>query len=187
MKNQTPPLCKVTHKELTFLGEKWLKKRGAGVVMREIRAYTRNNENPDIIGWVNSTSVMIECKTSRADFHADKKKLFRRFPEKGMGDFRIYLCPEGIIKPEDLPENWGLLWYDGKRIKTIHGMPKSYRITGWSYDTPKFEKCLQSEHDMLYSGCRRLATQGFFDKIYDSSSVIVPSQTLQTQKEKLVD
>ena len=166
----------VTHKELTFLGEQWLKKRGAGVVMREIGAYTRNNENPDIIGWVSSTSVLIECKKSRSDFLADKKKLFRRFPDKGMGDFRLYLCPEGIINPSDLPDNWGLLWYDGKKIKPIHGMSKSYRITTWKCDKTKFKKCLQSEHDMLYSGCRRLSIQGVFNQIYDSSSVITPTQ-----------
>lgn len=29
---------------------------------------------------------------------------------------RWYLCPEGVIKPDELPEGLGLLYWDGKRI-----------------------------------------------------------------------
>jgi len=163
---------KISHKELVVVGDHWLKKRGAGVTMREIGAYTYNNENPDVIGWVSSHSVLIECKVSRADFLSDKKKRFRANPDIGMGDFRIYLCPTGIINPNDLPENWGLLWYDGNKTKKICGISKSYNITTWSRDVKKFTKCRRSEASMLYSGCRRMVIQGKFDGIYEKQDIV---------------
>jgi hypothetical protein len=30
---------------------------------------------------------------------------------KGMGNYRSYLCPEGLIVPGDIPDGWGLIWY----------------------------------------------------------------------------
>jgi hypothetical protein len=35
-----------------------------------------------------------------------------------MGEMRYYLCPPEIIKPEDLPNGWGLLYPAGKTIRT---------------------------------------------------------------------
>ena len=31
--------------------------------------------------------------------------------------FRYYLAPKGVIKPEELPEGWGLLEWDGTIIR----------------------------------------------------------------------
>ncbi len=157
-----------THQDLVMIGDKWLKKRGVQVSMREIGAYTTNGEKPDIIGWTSNNTVLIECKTSRSDFFADRKKLFRHVPDKGMGDYRLYLCPEGILKPEDMPSGWGLLWWDGDKVKCISGVSKVYRVNLWSTDRSvhKFKKCLQSECDMLYSGCRRMVVKGHFKEIY---------------------
>lgn len=78
-------------------------------------------ENPDAWGTNGYNSVMIEVKTSRADFLKDKKKQFRneQFAKYAMGNYRYYLAPTGIINIEDLPEKWGLLEWDGKKINTI--------------------------------------------------------------------
>lgn len=35
-----------------------------------------------------------------------------------VGNYRYYLCPTGVIKEEELPENWGLLVWDGRRTNT---------------------------------------------------------------------
>lgn len=77
-------------------------------------------ENPDVYATTGEVSAIIEVKTSHADFLADQKKYTRTHTEWAMGDFRYYLCPEGIIKPEELPQNWGLLYYrDGKIQKIV--------------------------------------------------------------------
>ena len=63
---------------------------------------------------------MIEVKVSRADFHADKRKDWRKTPRTGLGKYRSYLCPEFIISSDDLPEDWGLLYIDKKgKIREI--------------------------------------------------------------------
>lgn len=104
------------HDELCKQGVRWLKKTiGARLAISEIVCSNTYGEIPDVIGWKSSYSILIECKTSRSDFKADSKKIFRQFPDFGRGQLRLYLCPDGIIKPEELPEGWGLLYYSPER------------------------------------------------------------------------
>ena len=51
-----------------------------------------------------------EVGAEGADFLADAKKPHRKQPELGVGRWRYFLCPEGLIQPEEVPERWGLLW-----------------------------------------------------------------------------
>lgn len=85
-------------------------------------------ENPDVWGFDGNYSAVIEVKTSHSDFLADQKKWCRsKEAEEGgfqAGNFRWYLCPEGVIKPDEVPEGWGLLYWNGKEIKWIKGAPK---------------------------------------------------------------
>lgn len=67
-------------------------------------------EIPDVIGFNSMFSVMVECKMSRSDFLSDKKKIVRRNEDLGMGNFRYYYCPDGLIKPDELPDGWGLIY-----------------------------------------------------------------------------
>ena len=90
---------------------------------------------------------MIECKASRSDFLADKTKWIRRVCKQngeqyGLGMFRFYMAPIGIIKPDDLADSqWGLLAVDGRSVKTL-------KISG------KFECNNRVEFDLLWSGLR---------------------------------
>lgn len=54
--------------------------------------------------------MLVEAKASRADFLADARKPHRLDQATGIGRWRYYLCPEGLIQPEELPPRWGLLW-----------------------------------------------------------------------------
>ena len=158
----------ITHKDLVIASEKWLNKRGIKIIFHELVAYTSNNESPDVIGWNSIRSVLIECKASRSDFLADKKKLFRRYPQRGMGDHRIYFCPPDIIKPDDLPEGWGLVYFDGKKTENIHGI-NGHSLTSWG--KAPFSGNKGSEMSMLLSALRRLQLNGFLHKIYDKEPV----------------
>ena len=78
------------------------------IVITELATSAR--ETPDAIGFsAQGGTTLIECKTSRADFLADKKKHFRVCPKNGMGDHRYFMAPVGLLAAEDLPENWGLI------------------------------------------------------------------------------
>lgn len=105
------------HAELVQAAVRWLLKAG-GCSIAFSEFATAAIETPDAIGWNCFTSIVIECKATRADFYHDGQKVFRRRPELGMGAQRYYLTPPKLIKPEDMPEKWGLLELHGRRILT---------------------------------------------------------------------
>ncbi|HEY9096428.1 MAG TPA: adenylosuccinate synthase [Hydrogenophaga sp.] len=106
----------MTHADLCALAVKWLKRpqsgngHGCSIAVSECQSGC-SGEIPDAIGfranWAGG-SVVVEVKVSRSDFLADKAKPHRQ-PGRGMGTWRYYMAPEGLIKPEELPERWGLL------------------------------------------------------------------------------
>ena len=114
----------MTHRELCIKASKYLKNKGiqpfhkCQYVVCELE---RAGECPDSFGWGGSSTQLIECKRSRADFLSDKKKLWRKYPDCGIGRFRSYLCSDGLIKESELPNNWGLLYIDerGKIIEVV--------------------------------------------------------------------
>lgn len=99
----------LSHAELVQRAARWLRNtKKCGVVLTERKGYS---EAPDAIGWrYGPGSILVECKASRSDFFADRKKPFRQNPDGGMGQTRYYLTPPRLIKPEEVPEGWGLLW-----------------------------------------------------------------------------
>lgn len=110
------------HDDLVERAGRWLRGTcGCSAVLTELRAFTESGESPDAVGWRSNYSVLVECKASRSDFLADKKKPFRQNPERGVGTFRFYLSPPGVIRPEDLPAGWGLLYADQRRVRRIIG------------------------------------------------------------------
>ncbi|WP_318493427.1 hypothetical protein [Photobacterium leiognathi] len=85
----------------------------------EIASGSNGGEIPDAFGLKTADgteTIVIEAKTSRSDFFADQKKIFRQNSKLGMGNFRYYICPEDLIQPHELPPKWGLI-YVGKRGK----------------------------------------------------------------------
>lgn len=118
----------MTHGELNAIAVKWLlraksaKGPGCQVAFQEI-SDTSGSERCDAWGYSWSwrpCSVLVEVKVSRADFFADRKKPHRK--EGGVGVFRYFMCPEGLINIEDLPPRWGLLWVNKRgHVKIIAG------------------------------------------------------------------
>jgi Holliday junction resolvase len=147
---------KITHEELVELGRDWLigsyasaapwGHYGCGVVVTEISAATWAGETPDVLGFCPHKSILIECKTSRADFNADKNKPFREegYPEKGVGSQRWYMAPLGIIPIDKVPEKWGLLEVTPGRAVLVLKRPQIQ------------ERNIDSEMTILISAMRRL-------------------------------
>lgn len=152
-----------THADLVKIAEKWLYgTMKCGVVFTELVAMC--SEIPDAFGLRSDYTILVECKTSRADFFADQKKIFRHIPENGVGDYRFYLCREGLISPNELPSKWGLLYWNGKQVKKIVA-PKGNISHLWK--DFRFEKSFHSEHRMLYSALRRIHLRGYLGLIYE--------------------
>lgn len=115
------------HYELCKLGARLLRSRknptlpyNRPCMYSTVELVCMGAELTDVWGTTGDCTVLIEVKTSRADFLADKRKYARSKVAEELkhqiGNYRYYLCPEGCINKDDLPENWGLLVYDGKKI-----------------------------------------------------------------------
>lgn len=114
-----------------------------GVVLIEM--HSMSFEIPDAIGWNSYRSILVECKTTRADFLKDAKKSIRAHPELGMGDYRYYMVPPGLVTPDELPEHWGLLEAREKQVRVIRPS-----------DRFPVAKTARKERPLLYSALRRL-------------------------------
>lgn len=107
-----------THRNMCIRASQWLRgTMGCNVAVWEVVACAA--EKPDAIGWHPFKSTLVECKTNRADFLRDAKKYHKKTTDSGMGNYRYYMCPPDVIKLEDLPECWGLLYLEGNRIRII--------------------------------------------------------------------
>lgn len=149
-------LFRHTHAELVDRARKWLRRKGCKVVLAEFVSMTQ--ETPDAIGWrgTSGESYLIEVKVSRSDFLRDRKKAFRIEPGMGVGAYRYYMCPPGMIRVDELPAGWGLLYVHKKTVTLEAGQdPQS---TGWPDYTWRFnERNQQGEIRMLLSAINRMA------------------------------
>jgi hypothetical protein len=106
----------MTHDDLVTIAKKWLiKARQCVVVLTETQA--QSGETPDAIGWRGQVSILIECKTSLADFRRDLKKWYRN-SGPGIGQRRYFMAPKGVIPVDEIPPNWGLLEVEGNKVTT---------------------------------------------------------------------
>lgn len=152
-----------SHSELVEIGYKWCLSR-CGFAFKELA--TINSENPDVIGFNSGGTFVLEAKTSLSDFHADKKKWFRKNPEEGMGDWRFFICQKGLIDISKLPEGWGLIEVSekGKPRTTFNPFGKGNIYYRWK----KNDKCHISERAVMYSALRRLQTLELVDRVYET-------------------
>jgi hypothetical protein len=112
---QAETVIPLTHEVLVARAARWLTStRRCCPVLTELN--TRAWEIPDAIGWHGDSSILVECKVSRADLLANAEKPHMR-GERGMGNERFFLTPPSLVQDgESLPEGWGLLEYDGLRV-----------------------------------------------------------------------
>lgn len=175
----------MTHKELVDAAYRWLTRKdgncrsAVGFAFKELKSLS--DEIPDVIAFNSWESILIECKASRSDFLSDKKKPHRK---KGMGNWRFYCCPTGMIKKEELPERWGLLYvneagkvsieYDCRTKRINEGWPQEWMkkeypkgyIRTITADENKFDPDHNSERAILYTALRRLNIRGRLSEIY---------------------
>jgi hypothetical protein len=116
----------MTHAQLVEKAVRWLRHYRCGVVLSEQAC--ASGEMPDAIGWKHAChSVLVECKITRADFLADRAKIFRLKPEQGVGSERFYLTPASLVRREELPAGWGLLEIRGRAVELVHPSAKNLR------------------------------------------------------------
>ncbi|WP_431276212.1 hypothetical protein ACQ858_08155 [Variovorax ureilyticus] len=115
-----PESYSCTHKEAVKRISAWLNNtKGMAIVMAEL-VVTASTETPDAIGWSGrGESILVECKVSRSDFHADKNKVFRRDEDLGVGTQRYFAAPAGMLSADDMPPGWGLLAIHQYQVREV--------------------------------------------------------------------
>lgn len=147
-----------THRLLCNFGAAWFKREGFGVVAQEL-VVGNVREQTDVIAFRSTCSAVMESKVSRADFLRDKLKPHRI--AGGLGNYRFFICPEGLIEPSELPTGWGLLYQRGSRTVAIvrppgNMWPKSTVNDLYSAWRPFWHPSdAEAERSVLYSIARR--------------------------------
>lgn len=154
-------VAEVTHKNLVDIGYKWALAR-CGFAFKELR--TTHDEVPDILGFNSNGTFLLEVKISRTDFLADRKKVFRIFAERGIGDWRFFVVPKGLVTIDELPDNWGLIEVNdkGQPICTFNPFGMGNIYSNWK----RCEKNIDAEYKFMYSALRRLQLRKRIDEIY---------------------
>lgn len=106
------------HAELVRSAVRWLRAtHKCSIVFAEMAP--ASGYYPDAIGWFMRFSILVECKVSRADFFADRKKLIHALPDNYPGEERWYLTPPGLVKPGEVPEGWWLAEAHEKSVRMV--------------------------------------------------------------------
>lgn len=116
------------HKHLKKMGMYFLKKYCVDLVC--IEAKYRNLRSIADVAGINLKRKevrIIECKASKQDFLRDKKLLDINKSYYGHCHYFYILCPEGIIKKEDMPKEYGLLYLNDKDEINVIQSPKKYK------------------------------------------------------------
>jgi hypothetical protein len=135
--------------------KKWLEnshggKFACGVVLAEFRCTL--SEIPDVIGFNNHRSNLIECKVSREDFKADRYKVHRH-RYYGLGNYRYYFTLPHVACAEDIDNGWGLLYATDKKVTLI----KESELFN--------DGVKEKEWSIMYSIMRRLNLRGRLEGI----------------------
>ncbi|MBI6727323.1 hypothetical protein YA0089_27285 [Pseudomonas viridiflava] len=146
------------HKLLCKKGASWFRSKGFPIAAPGISTHW-TKEKPDVVSFRSNCSAIIECKTTRGDFLADAKKPFRS--SGGVGTYRFYLCPVDLIKIDELPLGWGLLYFDGKKvIEVVCPMGNLWPHQNSSdslWDHFKHPSDVWVERSMMFALMRRMA------------------------------
>ena len=105
------------HEELLKTAAKFIKNKGLahfGKSPYVVCNYNDAMEPIDVFGFGGSCTQVIKVITTHMELNLDLERAYRKCPKYGVGEFRSYLCPNGLLNKEDIPKNWGLLWCDNK-------------------------------------------------------------------------
>lgn len=154
-----------THRELCSAAVEWLlrpdSKGGPGctVAFSEVQSPC-GREVMDAfgvrsVGW-ESCTVLVEVKTSRADFRADWEKPHRQDPALSGGTYRYYMAPAGLLRLDELPPRWGLVEYGRPRFRVAAGHLTVRAGPGLKLEDARLAKVAQWAHEVNHA--RELGT-----------------------------
>jgi hypothetical protein len=200
----------MNHADLVEAACRWL--RGTARCRPVLSGIASAGEIPDAIGWSSSYkhrgSIVVECKTSVADFGRDKNKYASwKHPQTGleysgkgrarelaaagyerieamqkMGMYRYFLVPAGMItvaKAQEQHPDHGLLFLSGQRVCIGAQAPRR--------DRPNLDAeirllrfaLIHLEHNLLHIGCSVDLTEA--TKFFGTGGIELPDGLISAQ------
>ena len=92
------------------------------------------NWMPDLIGWKLDigfggtyvlNSYIIDVCANLKEFRKDSTN--KAMAKSNLGQNRYYLTPDGLVQKADLPEGWGLIYYNTRTKRCRKVVPATYR------------------------------------------------------------
>lgn len=89
---------------------------------------------PDLIGWKLDigfggayvlNSYIIDVCANLKEFRKDSTN--KELAKSNLGQNRYYLTPDGLVQKADLPEGWGLIYYNIRTKRCRKVVPATYR------------------------------------------------------------
>jgi len=145
----------MSHSELVQRAKRWLlNTQRCAFALTELTT-AGVFQTPDALGFKSfGESILVECKVSRSDFRADIRKRNRQPYGDVLGWLRYYMVPEGLIKAEEVPAGWGLLYVTARRVRIVKGaISRGDPIVA------------QSERHILISMLRRVHIHGKMEEL----------------------
>lgn len=147
-------MADVSHSGLCNAARRWLSgTRQCNVVLSGIASTA---EVPDAIGWSTCYreygSIVVECKISLSDFHANKHK---KHGNK-LGQWRYFLVPEGLVTAEKVAEiypGYGLLYLRRGRVSIIQKATENNEPCLHSEVRMLSFALMHAEHNLHWMGC----------------------------------
>lgn len=166
------------HVALVQRAARWLRTiKRCGVVLTE---HSGGNEHPDAMGWQATWTTVVECKATRADFFADRKK-----PSRASYDLRpalwcYYMTPPALVTPEELPAGWGLLEVADAARASVRVVVKAKPEESWQCDRTNDQ--WRREAERLYVEVRRYQAQGIrYQTVAEMIRRDAPAQSQEPQ------
>jgi len=120
------------HKYLKKIAMIKLRYMGCTVIYPEIYGSHVSNGIIDVAGvalrFSKVITIGIEVKVSRADYFGQKQKYLAKREEimkdeKDGFNYKYFLMPPDLIKKSELYGGWGLMFFDGRKVKKIVEAP----------------------------------------------------------------
>jgi len=144
----------MTHSDLQKIAVKYLLHRDTPNMDLKCQfaiqdANSMYGEIADVYGLSSSYNVLVEVKSNQPDLKADAKKKCRQPDSVGLGMYRYYFFPKGLINGADVRLDWGILEYDivNKKVEVVR-------------NSSKFVESVRKADAIKYSIIRKLAKPG---------------------------
>ncbi|AEO93935.1 gp692 [Bacillus phage G] len=162
----------LVHKNLKRLALYFLKEKVTDIVANEVD-FANSWSVADAVGLnLKRREVrVVEVKASKGDFTRDKKLFGDKTSYFYHAHYSYIMCPTNVIKPEEVPYGYGLLWVDEyDKIEVIKKPIKNTARLKTLFDTTLRRTCRSLTNTHLYHEENKEAkdeTQGRFKRNAD--------------------